>query len=324
MGQIGRRRAMAGVAAALTLTATSRSRAAAVRGLVYGDTTPVAPAWPTMIAQEAGLFTEAGLRVETVYTGNNVYVVQQIVGGSLDVGATTFDSALRGILAGAPILIIGSQMLTYPFSIIAASSVTKLEDLSGKRVILPFASSPLTSLLDAALRERGIDPGKVEKVFDGATPNRLKALLSGAVAAAALTQPSDITALGQGYIRVFDYAAVTRSLGFDAFIAKREWLQANGDAARAFLRATASGVGLLYDPAHRQAAIDALARSAKIDVATVAKVYDYYVHELKPFSPTLAVPDEAITHGLAQLGEIARSARGRPISQFADLRYLPG
>jgi ABC-type nitrate/sulfonate/bicarbonate transport system substrate-binding protein len=112
-------------------------------------------------------------------------------------------------------------------------------------------------------------------------------------------------------------------MGFSAYVARRDWLAANGDTARKFLAGAAKAVDFLYDPANRAACVTTLVQSAKIDPPTAEKVYDYYVKELKPFSPSLAVSTETIQGGLAQLGDIAAAARNKPVAAFTDLRFLP-
>lgn len=323
MGTVARRRLLGSALLALPWLACP-GRAAEPRKLVFGDTSPVASSWPNMIAASDGLFAKSGLAVETVYTGNNVYVVQQLIGGSLDIGATTFDSALRGMASGAPVVIIGSQMLRYPYSIVAAPGIADLKGLAGKSIILPFATSPLTTLLDTTLRDKGVDPAKLDKVYDGSTPNRMKALLAHTVAAAALTQPFDMIALGQGYQRIFDYSSVTGAMGFTTYVARRDWLTKNGDTARAFLRAVGDAVKVFYDPGQRQGVIDILVHEAKIDPPVASQVYDYYANELKPFSPALAVPEQTITQGVAALGSAGAPLHGKPFAALADLSFLPG
>ncbi|HXP29531.1 MAG TPA: ABC transporter substrate-binding protein [Stellaceae bacterium] len=300
------------------------SSADAQKKLVFGDVAAVAPSWPIMVAEKNGFFADEHLAVETIYTGNNVSVVQQVVGGSLDIGNTTFETALRAIGSGAPIAMVGSQTLKFPYSVMAAPAVQRPSDLAGKRIILPFKKSPLTAFWDRWTAEHGLAAGSVDQVYDGATPNRFAALVSGTVEAAALTQPFDLMAAGRGYHKILDYAAYASGLGFTAFVARHDWLAANGDAMRAYLRAVARAVGFLYDPANRQGAIDALTASTKVDAGTAGLVYDYYATELRPFDPGLALPDQNIVQGLAEIREVGDLPPGdHPVANYIDRRYLP-
>jgi ABC-type nitrate/sulfonate/bicarbonate transport system substrate-binding protein len=318
------RRGILSAALMVCAVALVRPAAAEMQKLTFGDVSAVAPSWPMMIAEKNGYFADENLAVDTIYTGNNVAVVQQVVGGSLDIGDTTFETALRAVNGGAPIALTASEMLKYPYSVMVAAEIRAPADLAGKRIILPFQKSPLTAFWNKWTAEHGLAADSVEQVYDGATPHRFAALLSGTAQAAALTQPFDLMAENRGYRKLLDYASYAHGLGFTAFVARRDWLAAHGAAMKAYLRAVSRAVKFFYDPANRQASIDVLIAAAKVEPATAALVYDYYAQTFKPFDPKLALPDRNIVEGLAEIAAAGDLPPGdHPVANYVDRRYLP-
>jgi ABC-type nitrate/sulfonate/bicarbonate transport system substrate-binding protein len=102
----------------------------------------------------------------------------------------------------------------------AGPNVMTAADMKGKRIILPFPKDLLTIVWNRWLTEKGIRPEDVEQTYTGATPNRLAALVSGAVHAALLTQPFDFRAEAQGYRKLIDIGAFGKEYGFLTVLAR--------------------------------------------------------------------------------------------------------
>src|SRR6185369_3684762 len=163
-----------------------------------------------------------------------------------------------------------------------APDITTAAGMKGKRVILPFPKDLLTIVWNRWLTEKGMRPEDVEQVYAGATPNRLAALSSGTVQAALLTQPFDFRAEAQGFRKLLDIGAFGKEYGFLTVLARPQWLRDNPDTARGYLRALAAAVDWLYEPSHRDEAIEILARETKLDPSIATQTYDYYI-KLEPF-----------------------------------------
>ena len=298
------------------------AKAQALKKINDGQVSRTAPNWPAFIAAEKGFYRREGVELETVYVGNVANTVQQLVAGSFDVASSTFDTAIRAIANGGNAVMIGGAVTKYPYSIMTAPDVTTAADMKGKRVILPFPKDLLTIVWNRWLTEKGMRPEDVEQVYAGATPNRLAALSSGTVQAALLTQPFDFRAEAQGFRKLLDIGAFGKEYGFLTVLARPQWLRDNPDTARGYLRALAAAVDWLYEPSHRDEAIEILARETKLDPSIATQTYDYYI-KLEPFSRKLAVPDEIIrstVRTLIELGDIKPDAAA---AKFVDSTYLP-
>ncbi len=301
----------------------SGAQAQALKKISDGQVSRTAPNWPSFIAVEKGFFRREGVELETVYVGNVANTVQQLVAGAFDVASSTFDTAVRAIANGGNAVMIGGMVTKYPYSIMSVSNVTSAAEMKGKKIILPFPKDLLTIVWNRWLTEKGMRPEDVEQVYTGATPNRLAALVSGAVQAALLTQPFDFRAGAQGYRKLIDIGAYGKEYGFLTVLARPQWLRDNPDTARGYLRALAAAVDWLYDPANRSEAIEILAKETKLDPAIATQTYDYYVKELQPFSRKLAIPDEIIRSTVKTLIELGDIKPEAATAKYVDAGYLP-
>jgi ABC-type nitrate/sulfonate/bicarbonate transport system substrate-binding protein len=288
-----------------------------------GHVAPTASNWTNFVATEKGFFRREGLDEEITYVGNVANTVQQTVGGSFDVAVSTFDTAIRAVANGGNVVLIGSLVVKYPYSIMTAPTINTVADLKGKRIILPFPKDLLTIVWNRWITEQGMKPEDVEQIYAGATPNRLAAMVSGTVQAALLTQPFDFRAAADGYKKLVDIGGYAKDYGFLTLIARPQWLREHPNAARGYIKALSDAVDWLYDPANKREAIAILARGTKLDETIAAKTYDHYIVELQPFSRKLAVPERIVqstVKTLIELGDIKPDSATRT---YTDLSYLP-
>lgn len=292
----------------------------------FGSVGRTAVNWPVFVAEEEGMFKAEGLDVEVTYVGNVAHVVQQLVAGSFDIAASTFDSAIRAIAKGGSAVMIGGMTTKYPYSIMVPSSVHTLADLKGKTVILPFPKDLLTIIWNRWVSEHGMQPKDIDQIYDGATRNRFSALIVNAAQAAVVTQPYDFRAATMGYHKLVDLGAYARQFGFLAIIGNRTWLQQHPAAARSYLRAVSTATDWLYDKKNRDAAIALLVKYTKVDKPVAAQTYDYYIDDLHPFSRKAALPRDIVDntfHTLVDIGDITPTEAKRADGKLMDLSYLP-
>lgn len=331
MKNITRRASFAGAGAVLSGAVASgvvglwpaRGIAAGLTQVRAGETAPIAIFWPGMIAEKKGFYADEGLQVELNYVGSVTAGVQQLVGGSLEFGYTTCEVALQAAEKGADISIIGGTAIKYPYSMMSARNVKTAADIKGKKVILPPPRQDISIFFDHWLQANGLKPDDVDKVYDGATPNRYAALASGAVAAAAMSQPFDFRAASEGYNTLVDFGIYIKDYAFVVIIASKPWLKANGDTARAYLRAVSRSIDWFYDKSNRDAAIDILTAASKQDRAIIARTYDYYCNELMPFSRKLDVPVASLVNVTNSLHDLGILKQPQSAAAVLDLSFAP-
>ena len=295
--------------------------AQAPQKLVVGDVSPLASSWPALIAQEMGFFADEKLAVEFVYAGGTTAVIQQLVGGSLDLASTSFETAIRAIDGGASIALVGSGMLLLPYSVMAAPSIHSAADMKGKSVMLAYAQNANSVFWRRWLKENGANPADIDEVFDGSTTNRYRALAAGSVQAALLLQPFDIVATDAGYRKLVSLGAYAPTFGFTAYAARRGWLDEHGEAVRGFLKAHKRAVAFLYDTAHRDESVAILVKETKIEPAIAAKNYELYL-STRPFNDSANIPAASVM-GVIEVIRADLHDQSSGADKYVALKYLP-
>ncbi|MCQ0972019.1 ABC transporter substrate-binding protein [Paracoccus sp. TK19116] len=114
------------------------------------------------IAQDRGLWRDAGLDVSLLQGGPNAPVEPPVVAGTALVGISAADYTTAAVAEGAPFKIIGVAMQKNPFAIasLPANPVNAPADLAGKRIGMALANTPVLQAL-CSLNDVDIDAIKV-------------------------------------------------------------------------------------------------------------------------------------------------------------------
>jgi ABC-type nitrate/sulfonate/bicarbonate transport system substrate-binding protein len=282
-----------------------------------GQVAPIALFWPDFIAQQKGFYAAEGLDVDSAFLGSVAGIVQQIIGGSIDVGFTTAETAIRAADKGGDVIILGETVYKWPYSFMAAKDIKKPQDLKGKKVILSTPKQDLVYLWDEWLKDNGMKPSDVDQVFDGATPNRYAALANGAVQAAVVSQPFDFRAIKEGYTQLFDTSFMKKHYSFVVIAARRQWTHDNPKIAAAFVRAVGKAIAWWEDPKNKNEAIDILQKVSKQDRGLITETYDYYHGKVHPYPKDAKLQPDGFKNLLDVLAE-ANEIKKRPASFYTD------
>src|SRR5262249_16495679 len=109
---------------------------------------PQRGAWDAGVAelgQRGGIFKKHGLDLEILYVQGGRESVQAVIGGGMDIAtAAGVSGAVGTFVKGAPIRIIGSEMIGAPdlyWYVPANSPIRKVEDFNGKTVAFSLTGS---------------------------------------------------------------------------------------------------------------------------------------------------------------------------------------
>jgi NitT/TauT family transport system substrate-binding protein len=99
----------------------------------------------TELGQRGGIFNRHGISLDILYVQAGPESIQAVIAGSIDIAAASGVSAALGTFAkGAPIRIIGSEMIGSPdlyWYVPASSPIQRIEDLNGKTVAYSLTGS---------------------------------------------------------------------------------------------------------------------------------------------------------------------------------------
>ena len=191
-------------------------------------------------ANEKGFYREEGLDVRPIQAGM-LPGIQGLVGGSFHFSQILGQGA-GAILRGVPlkiVMVFDTQPLNWLF---ARKEIKSLQDLQGgKQVAVSSFGAALDQMTRDLLPKRGIDPQKdvVLRAIEP-TPNRLAALMTGAVDAAVVNQMDRVIAKKNGFNELLFYGDDLEFVTAGAVTTERLLAQ-RPDLVRKFLRGTLKG-----------------------------------------------------------------------------------
>ena len=271
-----RNRQFKGVMLAAAAALLFASPAMAVEKLVGGIAGQNSPTtWPYAVAMVKGMLAKHGLEFDIVYGQSASNILQQLVGGSVDlVVSTGINEPMHAAAKGAPVGILRIVGKVPPYAIDAQKDIHSLKELKGKTIAIGGLTDITRLYFDRMLEPNGVKWGEYDAIIVGSTTGRLAALKSGAVAATMLLPPYSFRAEAEGFNNVglaVDYAA---DLPFTATVLSIPWAQKHPDQARGISQAFDEGLAWLNDPANKEEAIAILVKSG-LPEGEVRQSYDF-------------------------------------------------
>jgi ABC-type nitrate/sulfonate/bicarbonate transport system substrate-binding protein len=310
------------VRAFLVLFASELSAPAhAADDISFGMTSTTALSLVHFIAEDKKYYEAENLKVETIVAGSAASVLQQLVAGSLNVAQVATDQTLRAMLRGAPIRIIAGAVSNAPFRLVAAKTVKGWSDLKGKSVSVGGLTDVTLYFMRVMARKNGLADQDYDLLYGGGTPNRFAQLLSGAVAAAVLTNPVDFEALAQGFVDLGSVPQYLPHWAQNNILIDTRWASQHRPAVLAFLRARIRATRYFYDPANRDEVIGIIVTYTKTTPQIAAATYDLYVRE-QVLAPAAALFEDGIKANLDALVAMGELTEPPPLAGFIDASFL--
>lgn len=157
---------------------------------------PASPAAIPLILAAANL-PEANLRIFTSHTQAHALFLND----QAPILATGLAAGVRFFRQGVPVRIVNSYVsgLTY---VVADFAVEHFRDLRGRRLLLPFAGSPIEEVTRFFMSREGLQPQRDIPVGYAGFPSAVRMLQEGRIHAAVLPEPFVAMALENPALRV--------------------------------------------------------------------------------------------------------------------------
>ena len=124
-------RGIAGGGAALLLASPAMALEKLVGGIA-GQNSPTT--WPYTVAMAKGMLAKHGMEFDIVYGQSASNILQQLVGGSVDlVVSTSVNEPIHAAAKGAPVGILRIVGRVPPYAVEAQKDIHSLKDLKGRR-----------------------------------------------------------------------------------------------------------------------------------------------------------------------------------------------
>jgi NitT/TauT family transport system substrate-binding protein len=275
MGQLARNLAIAMLVCLLGFFSQSPAQEKPLKKINWGVTSLSAGNWIPWIAKEAKIYEKNGLDVELILLRGSGQTSAAILGGSLFAAPVVLPTVMLADLSGADLVNVAHTVPGVQSKLVAKGDIKRPEDLKGKRI----ASSSLGSLGDFLfkyiIRKYGVDPNReITWLSIGTPPERLQALLSGAVDAAEASYPIDVQAERKGFRVLFDARkeVVYPSM---SIVTRRKSIQEDRDTVMRLVKSHVEGIA--YFKTNKEFSLKVLSKYLKInDRETLEASYETY------------------------------------------------
>jgi ABC-type nitrate/sulfonate/bicarbonate transport system substrate-binding protein len=234
--------------------------------------------WPVWTAMDKGLFAKHGVAVKQSFTPNSVFQIENLVGGKFDIATTALDNVVA-YQEGQGEVELKTQPDLFAFMggyagglrLDVAPDVKRYADLKGKAVGVDAATTGFAFILYKMLAMNGVkmEEYKVERL--GGTPNRVKALMEGKIAATMVSSPSEVLPESKGFHRLADTTQTFGAYQTSVGAARRSWAKENKERLVGFIRAYVEAMDWLYRPENKAEALEIYVKHLKDTPKEVAE-----------------------------------------------------
>jgi NitT/TauT family transport system substrate-binding protein len=270
---------------------------------------------PIWVAQDAGLFKQAGLEVDQTYVASS-NVIAAIISGQVPIAQGGGPEALSAAANGADLMFIGNVVPVYPYIMYVSKDVTSLADLKGKKLGVSSHGSASDIATRVALKKEGLDPDKdVNIVTVGSSTNRTAALQSGAIQGGMDQPPSSYQLEKQGLHPLIDMASLKLPTVNNGIIVQGSWLKGHRAEAQKYIDGVVQGVARTKND--RAYAAQELAKYMKLDNGDdIKRAIDYGAENLWASQPTIKKEDFA--DAVAVLSDTNPKVKDFDVSKILD------
>ena len=270
------------------------------------------------LTHDQGIFKKHGLDSSLIYFRSGTTAAQALLAGEIDFGHLAPGPMMAAWSQGADFVWIGTTVHKMVFTLVAEPAIMRGENLKGKKIGITRIGSAADLAVRAALEHFGLTVKDVSLVSMGGIPDILTGLRAGAVQAAILSPPFSTAALDLGYRRLLFIPDLGKEFTFSGIAAKRDYVNANLNVARAFMTALTEGAKIYAEDA--KAALAVLKRYAKVEKDSILEAgYREYASALaSPPYPSLKGL-EAVRESLA---ESAPALKNADLKKFIDDRFV--
>jgi NitT/TauT family transport system substrate-binding protein len=159
------------------------------------------------ITKEARLFEKYGLDGEVITMSGSGLSSKALIGGSIQIAPIATPTVINANLAGADMAILAHTMPGVIHALMVKPEIKRVEDLKGKKIAVSTLGSLTDFLVRYIAKKKGLNPDRdFTLIQTGGDAERIMALSSGVVDAAAMSHPAYGRARNMGFNMLWDSA----------------------------------------------------------------------------------------------------------------------
>jgi NitT/TauT family transport system substrate-binding protein len=235
------------------------------------------------VGKEKGFYREEGIEIQPIMAGM-LQGIQGLIGGSFDYSQMLGQGG-GAIMRGAPLRIVMAFDTRPSWFLLGTKNMKTIQDLKGKQLAVSSFGAALDQMTRELLPRFGMEPMRdvILRAIEP-PPNRLAALLSGAVDAAVLTHPETIIARRQGFNQLLFFGDHIEFVSAGVVATERNITQ-RPDFVRRFIRGALKTFYWLKENEK-----EVVARLAKATKSSETDGLELYRTGVKLFSQDGAIP----------------------------------
>jgi NitT/TauT family transport system substrate-binding protein len=269
------------------------------------------------VAKDEGLFRKYGLDVDPIFLRGGQLAIQALAAG--DPPIMSIGQVVQANLAGFDLALIAGVESYYDSTIFGRGSVTRLEQLKGKRLgISGYGAATHFAALIVA-KHLNLDPNKdLTLVPGGPDAERIAALSSGKIDASVFNSSTVPIAKRMGFTELVYLPDLGVEVQGNGMATTRGYIKSSRDIVKAALKGYVEGINYIFQ--NRAAAQKVFARYMRTnDAEVLEQSYQVYLKTTarKPY-PTL----KGLQFLLDALAPTMPQAKTAKPEQFVDLSFL--
>ena len=290
---------------------------------------PGAPNLPIFVADEKGLFKDAGVTVKLSTTPSSSFLAENLANGKFQIAGTAFDNVVAyqegqgpAKLDRKPDFFAFMGATQVELALVAAPDVPSVAGLKGRSLALDALTTGFAFVLYEMLKRAGLQDGDVTMVPVGATPQRWDSVKAGTHAGTLTIEPFTSIARAQGFKVLQTSTDLFACYQGGTFAASRAWAAANPASVKGFIRGYLAGLDWTLDPRNRKEASDILLKNMDaIKPPVVGAVMESLLSPRSGLTPRAAMLDNGVK---TVLNLRSRYGGGAPLTdpaRYIDLTY---
>lgn len=288
---------------------------------------PGAPNLPVFAALANGDFAREGLAVSMETTPSSVYQAEELAKGTFDIAFTAFDNVVAYTEGQGPAkldgdpgfqVVMGATQLE--LSLVVAPEVNSYADLEGHSLALDALSTGFAYVLYDMLERGGLTEGDYSFAAVGATPQRWQSVKAGEHAGFLSIEPFTSIARASGFTVLDTSTDLYQAYQGGIVASRKDWIAANPDVLKAFIRAYLSGLEWTRDPANRAAAEALLQeKMPQIQPAAVKPVMESLLSPRSGLTPQADILPDGMRKVLELRSRYGQGGELRDLDKYLDL-----
>jgi ABC-type nitrate/sulfonate/bicarbonate transport system substrate-binding protein len=233
------------------------------------------------VTKQLGLFQKHGLNLELISFPGGTVGLQSLLAGEIQFATSDGTAGLQANLRGANLYFIAGMINTFPFSILSKPEIRLPSDLKGKKIVISRYGSSSDTAVRAAVEKYDLRPDKDVVILQGGgQTERFAALRAGAVDAAIVSPPLNLTGRRLGFNEVIDLSQSGVPYAHQQIVAQKDFIDRNPELVTRTLRALTEGLAYWKDPSKKAVVTGHIAKYLRLDPEKnkdqIEETYRYY------------------------------------------------